>query len=39
MKQYTHQEKKYILSKVIGIRWEAIPQSLKAFWLEWKLKN
>jgi len=36
MKAYTEADKKYIMSKVTGIRWEAMPESLKQFWINYK---
>ncbi len=39
MKQYTRVEKAYILSKIKGIKWENISESLRDFWVEWRLKQ
>jgi hypothetical protein len=39
MKNYTEQEKEYIMSKIKDIRWEAIPDSTKIFWINWRNKN
>lgn len=38
--KYTTQEKALIKSKVKGIRWDAIPESLKQFWINYRnIKN
>lgn len=37
--QYTPEQKKYIMAKVKGMTFSQIPESLKIFWIEYKLKN
>jgi hypothetical protein len=39
MKKYTNVEKAFILSKIKGIKWEEISESLRDFWVEWKKNN
>jgi len=38
-KKYSLSERKYILSKIKDIKFELIPENLKTFWLDYKLKN
>jgi len=39
MKTYTDEQKAYILSKITDMDWELIGDSLRDFWINWKLKN
>jgi len=39
MKTYTEADKKYIMSKVKDIRFDAIPEGIKDFWINWKNKE
>lgn len=34
--KYTAVEKAYILSKVKGIKWDEISESLRKFWIDWR---
>lgn len=38
-KEYSPVDRDYILSKVQKIEWNAIPPTLKDFWLEWRDQN
>jgi len=38
-KKYSPSERKYILSKIKGMKFSAIPETLKTFWIDYKLKN
>ncbi len=39
MKEYTEEEKKYILSKITDIEWESISPTLKEIWITIKNKQ
>jgi hypothetical protein len=38
-KEYTPEERDYILSKVLNIEWSAISSTLREFWLDWRGKT
>lgn len=39
MREYTDDEKKYIMSKIPNMKWSQISETLRMFWIEWRLKN
>lgn len=39
MSQYTKVEQAYMCSKVRGIKWPEISESLRSFWKEWRYKE
>jgi hypothetical protein len=38
-KEYTLEEKTYIMSKIPDMKWKNISDIIRDFWLEWKKKN
>jgi len=39
MKNYTEEEKQYILSKITDMQWYLISDRIKLFWIDWRNRN